>query len=337
MAIAWIAIAICAHQEVNEVFLVEYLPRVTVLVAAFNGMEWINQQLDSILAQRGVEVSLLISVDPCTDGTLQYCLDYAARHERIVVLPLAGPFGCAARNFFHLLKQVDLHSANFVALADQDDLWHTDKLLRAVNHLQASGDGGYSSNVTAFWPDGRRQLLEKAQPQVGYDHLFEAGGPGCTYVLPASVAKSLQHHLHSVGDDLWAVNFHDWYIYAWVRSRRLRWYIDPLPSMDYRQHPSNQLGANTSVKSFMNRWASVGSGGWFEQVRLIARLTRTGPKNGLYNYLSFDRIHLLGLAFRAGQCRRRRRDQVFFALVCLRSAIALNRSLLSEAHARQGS
>jgi rhamnosyltransferase len=317
--------------------LVEYLPRVTVLVAAFNGLEWIDQQLDTILAQQGVEVSLLISVDPCNDGTLERCLDYAAQHERIVVLPPAGPFGCAARNFFHLLRQVDLTTTDFVALADQDDLWHIDKLSRAVNHLRISKDAGYSSNVTAFWPDGRRQLLEKAQPQVRYDHLFEAGGPGCTYVLPVAIATSLQHHLHGAADELWSVNFHDWYIYAWVRSRQLSWYIDPLPSMDYRQHPSNQLGANTSVKSFMSRWVTVGSGGWFDQVRLIARLTRTVPEAGLYPYLSFDRTHLIGLAFRAGQCRRRRRDQVFFALACLVSAIAPNRSLSSEAHARQGS
>lgn len=301
--------------------LIEQLPRVTVLVAAFNGLEWISQQLDSILMQQGVAVSLLISVDPSTDGTLQLCQRYAAEHPSVALAPPGGPFGCAARNFFHLLEHVDLAATDFVALADQDDLWHPDKLLRATERLRQTGEGGYSSNVTAFWPDGRRLLLEKAQPQVRYDHLFEAGGPGCTYVLPVATAQGLQQDLPKAGIALWAVNFHDWFIYAWVRSRGLGWFIDPLPSMDYRQHPSNQLGANTTIKSFQRRWATVGSGGWFEQVRLIARLTQVAPLPGFYRYLSFSRASLVQLALHARQCRRRRRDQWFFALVCVRLAL----------------
>ncbi len=291
-------------------------------MAAYNGAEWLGEQLASIQQQQGVCVQLWISVDRCTDDTVELCARYASEHPNTKVLPFGGPFGCAARNFFYLISQVDLAQVDFVALADQDDIWHSDKLARAVAHLSQTGDAGYSSNVMAFWPDGRRLVLEKSQPQVKYDYLFEAGGPGCTYVLPTATAQPLQDHVREVFKPLWDVNFHDWFIYSWVRSRGLRWYIDPEPSMEYRQHPSNQLGANTSVKSLRKRWADIGSGLWFTQVQLISRLTAAPHTPAFYRYLSFSRRYLLYLALRAPACRRRRRDQLLFALVCLISAIS---------------
>lgn len=295
----------------------DQLPRVTVLVAAFNGVEWISQQLDSILMQQGVAVSLLISVDPSTDDTLQLCQRYATEHLNVALAPPGGPFGCAARNFFHLLKKVDLTATDFVALSDQDDVWHPDKLIRAVNRLEQSGEGGYSSNVTAFWPDGRRMLLEKAQPQVSYDYLFEAAGPGCTYVLSSIVAQLLQRDLQATDARLWDVNFHDWYIYAWVRSRKIGWFIDPVPSMEYRQHLNNQLGANTGIRPMLNRWKSIKCGDWFRQARVIAELTCAEPDPKFRTLIDGRRRNLIRMSLAARQYRRRPRDQAFFALICL--------------------
>lgn len=38
------------------------VPRMAVLLAAYNGMAWLQQQVQSILAQQGVQVALFISV-----------------------------------------------------------------------------------------------------------------------------------------------------------------------------------------------------------------------------------------------------------------------------------
>ncbi len=62
-------------------------PRVAVLLAAFNGMRWIEEQLDSILGQSAVDVTVYISIDPSSDGTEAWCADYAARHAQVIVLP----------------------------------------------------------------------------------------------------------------------------------------------------------------------------------------------------------------------------------------------------------
>jgi rhamnosyltransferase len=44
-------------------------PTIAVLLAAFNGTPWLKEQVDSILAQENVDLTLFISVDQSSDGT----------------------------------------------------------------------------------------------------------------------------------------------------------------------------------------------------------------------------------------------------------------------------
>ena len=53
-------------------------PKVAVLLAAYNGMQWIEEQLASILCQSGVDVSIHISIDTSNDGTEAWCESFAA-------------------------------------------------------------------------------------------------------------------------------------------------------------------------------------------------------------------------------------------------------------------
>ncbi|MCF5164463.1 glycosyltransferase [Pseudomonas congelans] len=296
-------------------------PKVAVLLAAYNGMAWIEAQLDSILKQTNVCVSVFISVDTSTDGTEAWCADYAQRHANITLLPPAGRFGGASRNFFRLIRDVNFSTFDYVALSDQDDIWHLDKLDRATTKLQSEDLDAYSSNVTAFWPSGRRVLLNKAQPQVRWDHLFEAAGPGCTYVLKRRLVDAFKASLIEQWQSAQNVSLHDWYCYAFARSHGFRWFIDPVSSMDYRQHENNQVGANTGVSALLTRLKTITNGWWPDQVLLIARLIDS-------HYLStmgatYSRHFLfLRLIFVSRHCRRRRRDKFLFVIACLAAALS---------------
>jgi hypothetical protein len=79
--------------------------------------------------------------------------------------------GNANRNFQYLVREAPIGQADYVALSDHDDIWLPDKLRRAVDTLTATGADAYSSDVLAFWPDGREQPVVKSQPQRRY-------GPG---------------------------------------------------------------------------------------------------------------------------------------------------------------
>ena len=293
------------------------LPRVAVLLAAFDGMRWLPEQLDSILAQRAVALTVFISVDQSSDGTEDWCDQQAAADTRLCLLPHGQRFGGAARNFFRLLRDVALDGFDYVCFADQDDLWLPEKLQRAVAQLQAHQAQAYSCNVTAFWPDGRQALVDKAQPQVRWDYLFEAAGPGCGYVLEAGLARAVQALVQAQWPAVQAIGLHDWFIYAFARAKGYGWVIDAKPGLLYRQHDSNQVGVNAGWAGLWRRARKILSGWGMEQAALTARLLDMQDAPFVRAGLQRGRLGLLYLLWHTPHCRRRWRDRWFFALVCL--------------------
>lgn len=294
-----------------------HLPAVAVCLAAFNGTPWLAEQLNSILGQRGVAVTVFISVDRSTDGTEEWFDIFAKTDLRIVVLRHGDHFGGAARNFFRLLRDVDFSSFDFVSFADQDDIWFPDKLLRAHEMLLSTGADGYSSNVLAFWPNGRKVLIEKSQRQVRWDFLFEGAGPGCTFVIRYNLACAIQYLVRNRWEEMQEVGLHDWFSYAFARANSYRWVIDDFAGMLYRQHEKNQVGANTGWHAFFHRVDKVMSGWGLAQSALIARLVGLDGDPFVVHWESGNRVGLLYLAVHAFQCRRRSRDKFIFALSCV--------------------
>ena len=284
--------------------------RVLVLLAVRNGLPWIRDQIDSILAQQGVAVSLVVSDDASTDGTFEYC----AQRSDVELLPGRGPHGSAGRNFFHLLSRVDLTGYDYVAFADADDIWYSWKLSRAVAELRRTGSDGYGANVTAFWEDGREKLVDKAHPQREWDFVFESAGPGCTFVFSSRLAARVQHVLRlapSIPND---VSQHDWFVYAWARSHGFRWTIDAEPVMRYRQHAGNELGVNTGSKAAGRRLRQLRSGWYRRQVEAIASFCGVHTQPFIRAVLGHGLKSRLTLALRVRHCRRRSRDRLVLAL-----------------------
>jgi rhamnosyltransferase len=302
-----------------------FRPKVAILLAAYNGMQWIEQQLRSIQAQIGVDVDIHASVDPSTDGTEAWCEAYAKQHSNFVLLPSAGVFGGASRNFFRLIRDVEFHHYDAIAFADQDDIWDADKLQRAFLAMQTRGVDACSSNVIAFWPDRSDLVLDKAQPQVAWDFLFEAAGPGCTYVMGKQLAQSLKGAILDNWQQLQDVSLHDWFCYAYARSHGYRWYIDPVSSMRYRQHESNQVGANTGITPLISRYKTIHNGWWFNQVQLITHLIGLDNDPFVRSWREFRRLQLIKLSFYAWRCRRRIRDKVLFFCICWIKAVIGNK------------
>ncbi len=290
-------------------------PRVAVLLAAYNGVRWLPEQMASILGQEGVDVTVFASADRSDDGTEAWLQACAGEAPRVVVLA-PGRFGGAAANFFRLIRDVDVSGFDFVALADQDDRWLPDKLARAVRRLADGRASAYSANVIAFWEDGRTRLVDKCQPQKALDFVFEAAGPGCTYVLARELVVALQTFLAAREEDMRKVYLHDWFIYAFARAQGFRWVIDPSPCMHYRQHASNQVGVNTGLGALLRRARMAADGRAFTQAALIARLVGADRHPAVAAWLARGRRGLLGLSLHARSCRRRPRDQLLFFLAC---------------------
>lgn len=290
-------------------------PEVAVLLAVCNGERWLPEQLDSIISQQGVKVSIFASADICTDGTEAWLQEYARNCSALTLLP-PGVFGGAAKNFFRLIRDVDFAPFDYVALADQDDIWHPDKL-HAAHLVIARGDAqACSANVSAFWADGRTCLINKAFPQRRYDFLFEAAGPGCTYVLSKAVAEGFKSFLTTHWRAANEVSLHDWFIYAWARAAGWTWHIDPRPMLLYRQHEQNQVGANSGWRALWRRLKLVRQGWYRTEVGKIHQLIQ--PLLGAQD--KFGKKAMPGRLFLIAHIRdlrRSPRDRVFFFALLL--------------------
>jgi rhamnosyltransferase len=291
--------------------------KIALLFAAYNGEHFISKQINTIQSQELCFVTFFISIDVSNDNTEQIINDFSSSNNNFCILPGGVCYGDAAKNFFRLIRDVEFSAYDFIAFADQDDIWNIDKLSRAVSELKRTESDAYSSNVTAFWPNGKTRLINKAQSQVQWDYLFESAGPGCTFVLTKLLALELQAFVRGHQSEMQSVWLHDWFTYAFARAHGYRWTIDSQSTMQYRQHANNQVGVNLGFKALKHRAKFILSGQWFKQVALIANLVGKQNTDFVKSWYPFSRMGFLRLAFQAHKCRRKRSEQVWFFCICL--------------------
>ena len=138
---------------------------VNVILCSRNGEKYLRAQIESILKQTEQSVRLLISDDVSSDRTQEIEREYAEQYpERVRVRFRTVPSGGAARHFFLALQHFaeetgggslspsgqspsgQSPSGQYYMFADQDDVWHPDKVektlaaMREAEEAAASGD-----------------------------------------------------------------------------------------------------------------------------------------------------------------------------------------------------
>jgi glycosyltransferase involved in cell wall biosynthesis len=104
----------------------EQSPRSDILLATFNGEQFLNDQLNSLLRQTYENWNLIVRDDGSADNTRSILADFKKRYpDRVTIIDdNLGNLG-ACRNFSVLLE----HSqADYIAFCDQDDVWLSHKI-----------------------------------------------------------------------------------------------------------------------------------------------------------------------------------------------------------------
>ncbi|AEF85131.1 dTDP-rhamnosyl transferase RfbG [Treponema primitia ZAS-2] len=292
-------------------------PNIAVLLAAYNGEEWIYEQIKTILNQNDVNIHIYISVDLSTDNTYNIVRSLSEECSEITLLPYGEIFGSAAKNFYNLILNVPIEDYDYISLSDQDDIWLEDKLSKAIDKLNKLNADGYSSNVMAVWESGKKVLIKKSFPQRKYDYLFEAPGPGCTFLLKNNLIIGLKKIMADKKKYLFQLNMHDWFIYAYARSHNYKWIIDNKYYINYRQHNHNELGANFGYRAFINRIKIMLTGYGISQSILIINYLELQDIPFVQKWYAANKIDFRNLALNTNQCRRRRKDRFFFFVLCI--------------------
>lgn len=273
-------------------------------------MKFIEEQVESILTQQHVLIHIFISVDLSSDLTYEWCKQLENVNQNITVLNYGERFGGAAKNFYHLLKEVNFTNFSYVSFADQDDIWFLDKLSHGIKQMELVKAEAYSANVISFWENRQEKLIDKSQSQKELDYLFEAAGPGCTYIFTNKAASLIKSYLNTY-PELNDFVLHDWLSYSILRHNHYVWFIDSEPKMKYRQHEDNQVGANASLEGMIYRMNYILSGQVFDSIKLLVSIL------GIPSMDLSSRIGILRLTLKVNQLRRRPIDRIvaFIALV----------------------
>lgn len=114
---------------------------VSVVLCTFNGARFLEEQVESILQQTYPIAELIISDDASTDATPDIIERMALQDSRIRFIRLEKNIGFSA-NFQQAML---LAKAELIATADQDDVWHREKLARLV--------GAFASDASLIYCD----------------------------------------------------------------------------------------------------------------------------------------------------------------------------------------
>lgn len=100
------------------------LPNISVVMCTYNGEKYLSEQLDSILGQSLPPYEVIVQDDGSSDHTWTILQSYASRFPVVKLFRNEAEHGING-NFFSAMRRA---SGHLLAVSDQDDVWHPDKL-----------------------------------------------------------------------------------------------------------------------------------------------------------------------------------------------------------------
>ena len=211
---------------------------VTVLLSTYNGERYLREQIDSVLRQKNVNVSILARDDGSRDGTVGILREYESKFKNFMYYKNKnlGP----ARSFLDLICNAP--DSEYYAFCDQDDVWDDDKLYHAVEKLSKFSNSSpnlYYSNLRIvdqnlkFYRLSHDRLLYNENK---YSALTENLCTGCTAVFNKKAQQMIKENIPEY------CTMHDTWIYMLCKLLGNTIY-DKNAYISYRQHENNVVGA----------------------------------------------------------------------------------------------
>jgi hypothetical protein len=223
---------------------------ISVALCTYNGVRFVGEQLDSILDQRRAPDELIVSDDGSSDDTVAVVERTVAAAQakgktlRYIARVNDQPLG-VTKNFE---RTVTACTGTLVALSDQDDVWHRDRLERLVGEFEEDpsllllhtdallvDEHGAPLGMTLFAAleiTAAESALELSGG--GFDALLRRNlATGATVVFRRELLERALPFPEEWVHDEWL---------AIIAAATGRITVVPEPTIDYRQHGANQIG-----------------------------------------------------------------------------------------------
>ena len=223
---------------------------VAVVIATYNGAEFISEQLISILNQnvKNIDLNIYISDDLSSDNTWGLLEEFSKKYKNIKILKNEGNKG-PANNFINSLKFTG--SEDYYLFSDQDDVWFDSKISylcsTAIDLLEVNKPGLIYCNSEVNNKD--ISLVYKKLYANNYQHitsfddlLFLNGGvQGASMIINRDMKKAMLNYAGYI-------YMHD-QLATYLAVLYGNIYYTPAVLMHYRQHEQNVIGSNISFKN----------------------------------------------------------------------------------------
>jgi glycosyltransferase involved in cell wall biosynthesis len=219
---------------------------VSIAMTTYNGEKYLQEQMESIINQTYKNWEIIICDDNSNDKTISILKEYASADSRIKIFENEVNIGFK-RNFEKALK---ICGGNYIALADQDDIWEKEKIEILVNkignhdliHSACSLIDEDSNEISPEW-------IKKDRFKYSFStFVFGNTVTGCTVLFKRDLLKNF--FPVPSGE-----KYHDWWL-ALLASKQNGIFYIRRKLVRYRQHQNQDTGALTEKLSqkLMNKF-----------------------------------------------------------------------------------
>ena len=218
--------------------------KLSVALCTYNGSKFIEQQINSILNQTIKVDEIIVCDDKSTDATVLILKELQVANPCIVIIENE----INLRSTKNFEKAIQRCSGDYIFLADQDDLWNTEKVAKtlAIFNENPTAEGVFS-NADLIDDNGTRLsnktiwdsvfFFEKEMPKpIDFvDIIFKNGNivTGATLCIK----KEVKSFIFPFSED----NLHDEWIASLLAFRNTLYYSTE-NLISYRIHENQQVG-----------------------------------------------------------------------------------------------
>lgn len=225
---------------------------ITIIMAVYNGQEYIREQLESLKDQTYTEWRLVIRDDRSSDKTAEIVKKFSDEVEQEVIFKVnEKPSGSAKNNFALLIN--DAKESDYVMFCDQDDIWKKDKIEITFNKMKQAEER-YGRDFPLL-VHGDVEVIDE-NGNINADSMFEMSHinadsklpqiliqnhvTGCTMMCNKKLIVGISEYTSSE-----YIIMHD-YLAALYASVFGKIEVIKKPLISYRQHSGNSVGAKNN-------------------------------------------------------------------------------------------
>ena len=172
--------------------------KLSIVMTTYNGIRYIEEQLESIVNQEREADEVLIFDDGSNDGTPEFIEKYIIKNKlnntwKVIVNEENKGW---RRNF---VEGIWSSTGDLVFPCDQDDIWHKDKLKVMedimINNPQIKV---LTTNVTNLYDNSKREQSsdqnEKLEKVSWAKHIFKVDAPGCVFCIRKEIVEKSKNY-----------------------------------------------------------------------------------------------------------------------------------------------